>query len=72
MSKIAKHISTIAILYFMSGLLFATSYAFFYHWGFLSFLSPGFYVVVLTWPVQLPGFILDLQYYGLAGKTLTQ
>lgn len=66
----SKKLSTFAIIYFVTGLIFAIIYALFYHWPGLSFFSPGFYAVVLTWPIQLPGFVLDLQYYGLAGKVL--
>jgi len=69
MKLLSKHVTTIAILYFMIGLVFAILYALFYHWGFLSFFSPGFYVVVITWPIQLPGFIADFSYYGFSGKT---
>lgn len=70
MKKIEKYLPTFAIIYFTIGLLFASGYAFFYHWPTLSFFSPGFYMVVLTWPVQIPGFVSDFQYYGWAGKTL--
>lgn len=65
-----KKITIFAVIYFIIGLLFATTYAVFYHWPPLSFLSPGFYMVILTWPVQISGFIGDFQYYGFAGKTL--
>lgn len=66
-----KKITVIAIIYFIIGLIFASIYALFYHWPILSFFSPGFFVVALSWPIQLPGFIIDLNYYGLSGKTLT-
>lgn len=65
-----KKVTIFAIVYFIIGLLFATGFAFFYHWPALSFFSPGYYAVVLTWPVQIPGFISDFQYYGWAGKVL--
>ena len=65
-----KKLSSVGIVYFMIGILFALIYSLFYHWEFLSFFSPGFYAVVLTWPIQIPGFLLDLQTYGLTGKTL--
>lgn len=65
-----KRLATIAIIYFIVGLFFAIMFAVFYHWPTLSFMSPGFYIVLLSWPLQLPGFILDFQVYGLAGKTL--
>jgi len=68
--KLEKAATTIAILYFVVGIIFAISYALFYHWPALSFFSPGFYAVVLTWPFQLPGFFFDFQYYGLAGKVI--
>lgn len=65
-----KKITTIAIIYFIIGLFFAIAFDFFYHWGVRALFSPGFYVVALTWPLQLPGFIADFQYYGLTGKVL--
>ena len=65
-----KKIAPFAIIYFVIGLVFAVIFAIFYHWPPLSLFSPGFYVVALSWPIQLPGFIWDFQYYGLAGKTL--
>ncbi len=70
MNKGSKLISTIAVGYFMIGLLFAIAFALYYHWPFISFLSPGFYVVILTWPIQIGGFVLDLLRYGMAGKPL--
>lgn len=66
-----KKISIFAIIYFVIGFFFAIFYAVFYHWPALSFLSPGFYAVVLTWPIQIPGFVSDFSYYGFAGKVLT-
>ncbi len=65
-----KKIISVAIAYFVIGLVFAIIYAIFYHWPPLSFFSPGFYAVLLTWPIQLLGFISDFQYYGFTGKTL--
>ncbi len=65
-----KKVTTVAVAYFIIGLFFAICYALFYHWGVLSLFSPGFYAVVLTWPIQLPGFIFDFQYYGFAGKII--
>lgn len=65
-----KKVTTFAIIYFITGLVFAFTYALFYHWPGLSFFSPGFYAVVLTWPGQIPGFIVDFQYYGWTGKVL--
>ena len=69
MSK-EKLISTIAIIYFTIGFLFAILFAVYYRWSPLSFLSPGFYTVILTWPYQAIGFIKDFLSYGLAGKTI--
>lgn len=63
-------VSSIAIGYFMLGLLIAVSFAFYYRWPPLSFLSPGFYSVILTWPYQAIGFTKDLLTFGLAGKPL--
>lgn len=69
MSK-ERILSTIAIIYFMIGFVFAIGFAIYYRWPFLSFLSPGFYSVILTWPFQAIGFINDLLYYGLSGKPI--
>lgn len=66
-----KKIALTAIIYFLTGLVFAVTYAWFYHWGPLSYFSPGFYFVVATWPFQIIGFITDFQTYGLTGKILT-
>ncbi len=63
-----KKIATFAAIYFVIGLIFAVFFAWFYHWPSLSYLSPGFYVVVLSWPIQIPSFIYDFQYFGFAGK----
>jgi hypothetical protein len=63
-------LSTIGIIYFMFGFIFAIAFAIYYRWPFLSFLSPGFYSVILTWPYQAIGFINDLMRYGLAGKPI--
>ncbi len=63
-------LSTIAIAYFFIGLVFAISYALFYHWEAFSFFSPGFYIVVLSWPMQIPGFLKDFMVYGFTGKIL--
>lgn len=65
-----KKLSIIAALYFVIGLVFAICFALFYHWGAFAFFSPGFYVVILTWPYQALGFIPDLFYYGLVGKPI--
>ena len=69
-SKVTKHLNTVAILYLVIGLIFTLVYMSFYHWGFLSIFSPGFYAVVFTWPIQIPGFLIDFGQYGFAGKTL--
>ncbi|OGE29589.1 hypothetical protein A2867_00305 [Candidatus Daviesbacteria bacterium RIFCSPHIGHO2_01_FULL_40_11] len=65
-----KLISTITIVYFMIGFVFSVAFALYYRWPFLSFLSPGFYSVILTWPFQVIGFTRDLLTYGLAGKPI--
>lgn len=69
MSK-EKVLSTIAIIYFMLGFVFAVAFAIYYRWPYLSFLSPGFYSVILTWPFQAIGFAKDLMLYGLSGKPI--
>jgi len=63
-------ISTITITYFMVGFVVAILFALYYRWSYLSFLSPGFYSVILTWPYQIIGFIRDFLSYGLAGKPI--
>ncbi len=68
--KKSSLISTVGIIYFMAGFLFAIAFAIYYRWPFLSFLSPGFYSVILTWPYQAIGFTRDLLVYGLAGKPI--
>jgi len=65
-----KIVANIAIAYFLLGIVIATSFAIYYKWTALSFLSPGFFAVVFSWPIQLPGFIGDLLTYGLAGKPI--
>jgi hypothetical protein len=69
-SQLERTLSVLAIIYFMIGVVFATCYALFYHWSFFSFLSPGFYAVLLSWPIQLPGLLTDFQLYGWAGKVI--
>lgn len=68
--KTEKLITNIAIIYFILGLIFATVFAIYYRWEILSFLSPGFYTVVLTWPFQFSGFLRDFIAYGIAGKPI--
>lgn len=63
-------LSTLAIIYFMIGVIFTIAFALYYRWPGLSFLSPGFYSVILTWPYQAIGFVRDLSIYGLAGKPI--
>lgn len=65
-----KKFSTYFIAYLILGLIFAIGFALFYRWSPLSYLSPGFYGVVLTWPYQAIGFTHDLMYYGLAGRPI--
>lgn len=63
-------LSNFFIAYFTIGFVVAILFALYYRWPILSYLSPGFYSVILTWPFQLIGFIQDLLIYGLAGKEL--
>ncbi|MEK7617160.1 MAG: hypothetical protein AAB414_03830 [Patescibacteria group bacterium] len=65
-----KLISTIAIFYFITGFIIAILFALYYRWSYLSFLSPGFYSVILSWPFQLIGFVRDFLTYGFAGKPI--
>lgn len=68
--KKASILSTLGIIYFIAGFVFAVAFAIYYRWPILSFLSPGFYSVILTWPFQAIGFARDLMIYGLAGKPI--
>lgn len=68
--KKSSILSTIAIAYFMIGFIVAILFAMYYRWSPLSFLSPGFYSVILTWPYQIIGFAKDFWAYGLAGKPI--
>lgn len=70
MSK-ERLISNIVIAYFMIGFVFAILFATYYRWSPLSFLSPQFYSVILSWPYQAIGFIKDILNYGLAGKPVS-
>ncbi len=63
-------LSTIAISYFMVGFVFTIVFAIYYKWPVISFLSPGFYSVIITWPFQATGFVNDLLIFGLAGKPI--
>lgn len=63
-------LSTLAIIYFMFGFVFAIGFAIYYRWPGLAFLSPGFYSVIFTWPYQAIGFTNDLLQFGLAGKPI--
>jgi len=65
-----KLITNISISYVMIGLIFAIGFALYYRWPALSILSPGFFAVVFTWPLQIPGFFSDIINYGLAGKPI--
>lgn len=65
-----KKLSLIAALYFVIGLIFAVGFALFYHWSAFAYFSPGFYVVILTWPYQLIGFLPDFFAYGFSGKPI--
>jgi len=68
--KKSSIISSIAIGYFMLGFVVALAFALYYKWSYLSFLSPGFYSVILSWPYQVIGFAKDFWAYGLAGKPI--
>lgn len=70
MKNLDKKIQLLLALYFVFGLIFAFLFAYFYHWSSFSYFSPGFYVVILTWPYQALGFIPDFLTYGLAGKPI--
>lgn len=54
----------------MFGIVFAFVFAWYYRWPVQGYLSPGFWAVALSWPIQAIGFIKDLLYYGLAGKPI--
>ena len=68
--SIEARLSTLGILYFVIGLIFAFAFAFYYRWPAVGYFSPGFYMVIFTWPFQVVGFVKDLLYYGLAGKPI--
>jgi len=68
--KKSSFISSIAIGYFMAGLIFAVLFALYYRWPPFSFLSPGFYSVIFTWPIQIIGFARDFWTFGFAGKPI--
>lgn len=65
-----KKVSVCFVLYFILGLIFAFLFALYYRWPALGYFSPGFYMVIFSWPYQAIGFIKDLLYYGLAGKPI--
>lgn len=65
-----KIIANLAIVYFLIGFVFAIFFAIYYKWSYLSFMSPHFFIVAFTWPLQVGGFAGDLFYYGLAGKPI--
>ncbi|MDO8618710.1 MAG: hypothetical protein Q7R49_02060 [Candidatus Daviesbacteria bacterium] len=68
--KKEKIITNIAIGYFLIGVVVAILFALYYKWTALSFFSPGFFAVVFSWPLQMPGFIGDFLSYGFAGKPI--
>lgn len=68
--KKSSFISTVAVAYFMIGFVIAIAFAIYYRWPALSFLSPSFYSVILTWPYQAIGFVKDLFIFGLSGKPI--
>lgn len=63
-----KKLPILAAIYFTVGVIFAFFFAYFYHWTAFAYFSPGFYVVILTWPFQLIGFLPDFFLYGFSGK----
>jgi hypothetical protein len=63
-----KRIGQFFVIYFLVGVVFAICFALFYHWEWSGFFSPGFYVVIISWPYQAIGFSKDFLLYGLAGK----
>jgi len=63
-----KTLTNFVIGYFIVGLVFAILFAIYYKWEWFGYFSPGFFMVLITWPFQAWGFINDLLYYGLAGK----
>ena len=65
-----KIIANLAIVYFLAGFVFTILFAIYYKWPYLSFMSPGFFAVVFSWPMQVPGFLGDLLTYGLSGKPI--
>jgi hypothetical protein len=68
--KLEDRLSLFAILYFMAGIIFAIYYAWYYHWEFYGYFSPGFFMVVFTWPIQAIGFVNDILYYCPGGKAI--
>lgn len=68
--KKEKIVTNVAVIYFVVGVIFAIAFAIYYKWPPLSFLSPGFFAVVFTWPLQAIGFVRDLLTYGLSGKPI--
>lgn len=71
-----RWISLVAILYFMFGIVFAFVFAWYYRWPPAGYLSPGFWSVTISWPIQAlnpfngVGLIPDIMYFGLAGKPI--
>lgn len=67
----SKILSKIAIIYFLFGVIFAFYYAWYYHWSALSYFSPGFWFVIITWPIQIfGGFLYDILTFGWFGKPI--
>lgn len=52
----------------MIGFVIAILFALYYRWPPLSFLSPGFYSVLLAWPYKALVLTSDFWTYGFAGK----
>jgi hypothetical protein len=70
--SVEAKLSTLGILYFIIGLIFAFAFALYYNWPVTGYFSPGFLMVVFTWPYQAIGFINHLLIYGLAGPPGTR
>jgi hypothetical protein len=65
-----SRLSLIAIVYFMAGVIFAGFFAWYYHWPFVGYFSPGFYMVIFSWPYQAIGLIKDISFYGVTYPVL--
>lgn len=66
----SRKLSIVLIAYFLAGVVFAFIFALFYRWTPFAYFSPGFYMVILTWPLQINGLWQDFLTYGFAGKPI--